>query len=234
MNLNSLPTILGFSAASLISPALMAVSAQAATFQLNSGVTNVILNTTTLSGVGLELTGTNGIVIDPALDVPTGFALAGFPITPATNFTFSDANGLTPLGGTIEHSGTITFNNSVTVGNFSIGFDPSRVGRITSGFFVRDTASLGAVLFDVAPPSRLALTSSTISLAASLLVSAEFAGFLGNAALTGAEVGSASIEGQISEVAAVPEPTTVLGAIAAGSLFVASRRNRNKQANSDR
>lgn len=226
MNLNSLPTILGFSAASLITPALISSSAQAATLQLNSGVTNVILNTTTLSSVGLELTGTNGIVIDPALDVPTGFALAGFPITPATNFTFSDANGFTPLGGTIEHSGTITFNNSVTVGNFSIGFDQARASRITSGFFVRDTASLGAILFDVAPPSRLALTSSSLSLAATLLVSAEFAGFLGNTALTGAEVGSASITGDISEVAAVPEPTTVLGAIAAGGILAASRRKK--------
>lgn len=86
-----------------------------------------------------------------------------------------------------------------------------RAAGSASGFFVQDTLSTGAILFDVAAPSSLSFVEQALAIEADLLVSPEFAGFLGNVNLTGATVGSASING-----AAVPEPTTILGILAAG------------------
>jgi hypothetical protein len=194
--------------------------ATAATFVLENGVTSVFLDLPTLQSVGLNLTGTNGIVPP----VSSAF-LVGFAITPATNFTFTTEGGFAPISGTIEHSGSVTFNNALTVGNFSIGFDPARAIGNASGFFVKDTITTGAALFDVAAPSSLLFNESTLKLdlTADLLVSPELAGVLGNTGLAGAEIGAASING-----AAVPEPTTMLGALIAGG-FLAARRRLNKQ-----
>ncbi|MGQ9873527.1 hypothetical protein, partial [Leptodesmis sp.] len=73
--------------------------------------------------------------------------LVGFPITPATDFKFSfDQTGFAPVSGTIEHIGSVTFNDVLKLGNFLIGFDPGRVSTIASGFFVRDTITTGAIL----------------------------------------------------------------------------------------
>lgn len=105
----------------------------------------------------------------------------------------------------------------LVVGDFTIGFDGNRVdgGTGASGFFVAsNTASLGpagidAILFDVGGPipttstSSLTITGSEPTGGAALLVSPELAGVLGNAALTGATVGSARVD-------AIPEPSTSL------------------------
>lgn len=221
MKLNQLSVVLGLAtAASVVSTVMAPVKAEAATFQLVSGVTSVFLDLPTLqSAAGLNLTG----AADTVPPVSSSF-LVGFPITPATDFTFSfdSASGFAPIGGTIEHTGSVTFNNAVTVGNFSIGFDPARATSTASGFFVRDTIATGAILFDVAPPSALSFAEQALAIEGDLLVSPEFSSFLGNVNLTGATVGSASING-----AAVPEPTTVLGLLAAGGFLAASRRRRS-------
>jgi hypothetical protein len=224
MRLHFLPAILGFTSVALVSTVAMTESATAATFNLTSGVTSVFLDLPTLSSVGLNLTGSSGVV-DP---VSSAF-LVGFPILPSTTFAFdfSNAGAITPLGGTIEHSGSVTFNNTLTVGNFSIGFDPGRSSATKSGFFVKDTIATGAPLFDVGTINNLTFNPSTsaFNLASNLLVSPELAGVLGNTDLTGAEIGAASINGT-----AVPEPMTILGALAAGSFLAASRRRAaNKQ-----
>lgn len=218
MKLNQLSVVLGFAtAASVVSTVMAPVKAEAATFQLGSGVTSVFLDLPTLqSAAGLNLTG----AADTVPPVSSSF-LVGFPITPATDFTFSfdSASGFAPISGTIEHTGSVTFNNAVTVGDFSIGFNPARVTGNASGFFVQDTLSTGAILFDVATPSALSFAEQALAIKGDLLVSPEFADFLGNVNLTGATVGAASING-----AAVPEPTTVLGLLAAGGFLAASRR----------
>jgi hypothetical protein len=210
---------MGLTTATAISTVVLPAPAKAATFELASGVTSVFLDLPTLASVGLNLTGANGTVPP----VSSSF-LVGFPITPATDFKFSFGDaGFAPVSGTIEHTGSVTFNDMLTLGNFSIGFDPDRISAIASGFFVRDTITLGAILFDVATPSSLSFNETTLKLAleADLLVSPELAGVLGNTGLTGAEIGAASINGE-----AVPEPTTIMGAVAAGSLIAAARRRK--------
>lgn len=214
------PAVFGVATAAAVAIVSMPEQASAATFVLETGVTSVFLNLPTLQTVGLNLTGATGIVPPVSSDF-----LVGFTITPATNFTFTTAGGFAPISGTIEHSGSVTFNNALTVGNFSIGFDATRARGNASGFFVRDTITTGVALFDVATPDSLSFSQDTLKLdlRADLLVSPELADVLGNTGLAGAEIGAASING-----AAVPEPATMLGALAAGG-FLAVRRRMNKR-----
>lgn len=219
MKFSPLSVVMGLTTATVVSTVVLPAPAKAATFQLASGVTSVFLDLPTLESVGLTLTGAN----DTVPPVSSAY-LVGFPITPATDFKFSfDAAGFAPVSGTIEHTGSVTFNDVLQLGNFSIGFDPGRVSAIASGFFVRDTITTGAILFDVAAPSSLSFDDTTLKLdlVADLLVSPELAGVLENSALIGAEVGEASINGE-----AVPEPTTIMGALAAGGLIAAARRRK--------
>ncbi|EKQ67788.1 PEP-CTERM putative exosortase interaction domain-containing protein [Leptolyngbyaceae cyanobacterium JSC-12] len=217
MKFDQISAVLGVATAAAVSAVVMpAEQAAAATFQLVSGVTSVSLDLPTLESVGLRLTGATGTVPPVSSDF-----LVGFTITPATTFTFTTDGGFAPVSGTIEHTGSVTFNNALTVGNFSIGFDPARAVGAASGFFVRDTITTGAALFDVAAPSTLSFNESTLrlDLVSNLLVSRELAGVLGNTGLVGAKVGAASINGT-----AVPEPATMLGALIAGGFLAARRR----------
>jgi hypothetical protein len=171
-------------------------------FEVESGVTSVFLDTNTLStAAGLDLASTDN-TITPASD---DFQV-GFNINDETDFTFTRENGFTPKGGTIEHDGTVTFNSDlgpVTVGEFSIGFDASRVSDNTSGLFVTDTAGTGAILFDVSNPGAVDVAENAISIRdADLLVSKEFAGFLqtqglASSDLTGADVGDVQTDANI-------------------------------------
>ncbi len=85
------------------------------------------------------------------------------------------------------------------VGDFSIGFDASRVSDDASGFFVADTFSVGAPLFDISIPEVLTLEDGTLEISsADLLVSPELAGVLQNDDLAGADVGDARIDATVS------------------------------------
>ena len=88
---------------------------------------------------------------------------------------------LTPLSGFITHTGTVTFNDEVTVGEFEIGYDGDRVSQETgaTGFYVKDTFSVNAVLFDIAAPDAVELQDPDFTVGpADLLVSPEFGNFL--------------------------------------------------------
>lgn len=215
MKFDQIAAIFGATTVAVVS-VIAPEKATAATFQLSSGVTSVFLDLPTLQTVGLSLSGTTDVVPPVSNDF-----LVGFEIAPQTTFAFTTDGGFAPVGGTIEHTGSVTFNNALTVGNFSIGFDAARALGNASGFFVRDTITTGAILFDVAAPESLLFNEQTLKLdlKADLLVSPEFAGVLGNVGLAGAEIGAASINGT-----AVPEPTTMLGALAAGGFLAARRR----------
>ena len=97
--------------------------------------------------------------------------------------------------------------DAVEVGNFTIGFDAGRTPT-NSGFFVESTVGVAAILFDVAP-TLLDPTATSLTIAGDLLVSAEFAGFLGNSDLTGADVGDFRVEANAQADAGVPLPTTL-------------------------
>jgi hypothetical protein len=225
MKLNHLPSLLGLTTIAVTAMVAHPTAAIAVSFQVQSGVTSVFLDVPLLQSVGLALTGTSADVVAPVND---NF-LVGFNITPATDFSFSAEGGIVPVGGSIEHTGSITFNDQLTVGNFSIGFDPTRTSGQASGFFVEDTLDdVGAILFDIATLETANFDGEDLTLGANLLISQEFAGVLGNASLSGAVVGEAQIDAEaasVPESASVPEPASVLSILGAGlAVTVANKR----------
>ena len=173
---------------------------------MESGVTSVFLDLPLLeSAAGLTLVGADSDSTPFSDDFQVGFA-----ITDDTDFTFAPAP-FAPLSGTIEHSGTITLGlggAEATIGEFSIGFDPTRVSDTTSGFFVADTLEdpLGLeVLFDLSAPSTAAVSGEELEISGTdLLLSPELAGALGLAELVGADVGDARVDALVSLTAGGP------------------------------
>jgi hypothetical protein len=204
-------TIIGCTTAAFVLIAPMPT--EAATFKVKSGVTSIYHDLSFLSSIGLNLTGTN----NTAKPVNSSF-LVGFNIDPNSNFTFSDVNGFTPLSSTIQHTGTITFNNQVTVGNFSIDLAPKRTVQNASGLVLRDTVSLNTILFDLSIPGTIAFDGKDLTLAdVKLLISPEFANILGNSSLAGVLGGTAQIDARVVS-ATVAEPLTLGGTALAGAM----------------
>lgn len=225
MRFSQVPAILGGTIAAFVS--IAPVQAQTATYQVQSGVTSVYHDLSYLSSIGLNLTGT-GNIVQP---INSNF-LVGFNITPATNFTFSDVNGLTPLSGTIEHSGTVTFNNEVTVGNFSVGFDPTRVTNNTTGLFLKDTVSLKTVLFDLSTPEKLVFDGKNLTLSGvKLLFSPEFAGILGDSSLAGKLGGTAQVDAKVVRVAKAPEGASLVAILSLSAIVLATKGSKRLSKN---
>jgi hypothetical protein len=160
------------------------------------GTTSVFLDLPLLkTAAKLELTGASS----SGTPANSNFQV-GFPITPAGAFTYQSSGAFAPVSGSITHTGTVTFNNAITVGNFTIGFDASRATGNKSGFFVQDTAGGLGILFDVGAPTGLISRPTALSITgADLLVSPEFNAILNSLGLassnlTGADVGNARID----------------------------------------
>lgn len=220
MRFSQVPAILAGTIAAFVS--IAPVRAEAATYQVQSGVTSVYHDLSYLSSIGLNLTGTDNTV----QPINSNF-LVGFNISPATNFTFSDANGLTPLSGTIEHTGTVTFNNQVTVGNFSVGYDPTRATNNATGLFLKDTVSLNTVLFDLSTPEKLVFDGKDLTLSGvKLLFSPEFAGILGNPSLAGELAGKVQVDAKVVRVATVPEGASVLAILSVSAVVLTTKRSK--------
>lgn len=172
-------------------------------FTIKSGTTSVFLDLSLLeSAAGLTLTGAD------SSDEPfSNDFQVGFPITEDTDFTFEIP--FAPVSGSIEHSGTVTFNDEITLGDFSIDFDPARVSDTASGFFVADTLDddLGLeVLFDVGAPGDLSASPEELTIAeADLLLAPEFADALELSDLAGADVGDTRIDTSAIPVEEVEE-----------------------------
>ncbi|MBD2505767.1 hypothetical protein H6G91_00370 [Nostoc muscorum FACHB-395] len=215
MRFSQFTGVIGCTIAAFMSIAPMQVDA--ATFKVISGVTSIDRDhEDILKSIGLTLTGNNNTIAP----IPSNY-LVGFDIDSATNFTFSDEGGFTPLSGTIEHTGTVTFNNQITVGDFSIGFAPGRTVQDASGFVLRDTFSLDTILFDLSIPEPAVFDGQNLTIPdVKLLVSPEFAKILQKPDLTGLFAGTARIDAQ---VAAVPEPDSVLAVLAVGAALLATR-----------
>ncbi len=206
-------------------------SASAAIVEVGGGTTSVDLDLITLESVGLVLAGAN------SSGTPAPNFIVGFPINSRTggaiptSFTY-DSAVFEPFSGSLEHTGTVSFTsgaNTLILGDFTIGYDSLRIdgGTGASGFFVESTTGaitdgLDAVLFDISGPSpatslsELTITGADLGTGgAVLLVSPELAGLLGNAALTGAPIGSARVD-----ALAIPEPSSAM----LGLLFGMRRR----------
>ncbi|MEB3356612.1 MAG: DUF4347 domain-containing protein [Synechococcales bacterium] len=179
---------------------------ESAAFTVESGVTSVFLDLPLLETVaGLTL-----VSVDSEAEPFSEDFQVGFAITDDTDFSFAPAP-FAPLGGTIEHSGTITLGlggAEATVGEFSIGFDPNRVSATASGFFVADTLDdpLGLeVLFDISAPGTVAVTGEELEISeADLLLAPEIASALGLPDLAGADVGDARVDALISLLSDAP------------------------------
>lgn len=181
--------------------------------EVESGVTSVFLDTNLLdSAAGLELESTKNTVA-PSNDKYS----VGFNITDKTNLTFDNEKEFTPVNGSVEHQGTVNFKTDlgpVTVGDFSVGFDSSRQTDTKSGFFVKDTAGTGAILFDVGIDDDTTGNVKDNKLMvdnADLLVSPEFASFLSTQGLaqsdlTGADVGDIGTNAIVNPVSATSDP----------------------------
>jgi hypothetical protein len=215
MRFSKFAGILGCTTAAFI--LIAPIEVEAATFKVISGVTSIDHDhEDILRNIGLTLTGGNHTVAP----IPSNY-LVGFNIDSATNFTFSDQGGFTPLSGTIEQTGTVTFNNQITVGEFSIGFAPGRTTKDASGLVLRDTISLNTILFDLSAPGLIAFDGRTLTIPdVKLLISPEFANILQNPDLIGLYAGTAQID---AKVAAVPEPNSVLATLVAGAALLVSR-----------
>lgn len=186
------------------------------------GQTNVLLDLELLSAAAnLNLTGISNGVIAPG---NLGEGSVAFVITPPTSASFPttfgyDTNDFFPSqSGSINHRGTITFNDAITVGNFEITLTDT-------GFVVIDTFGGLGTLFDVAVTSA-APGVLTFDAMGDLLVSASFAQALldlglASSNLTGADVGDAWIQG-FNQV--IPAPGAVAMLAVAG--LVGSRRRR--------
>jgi MYXO-CTERM domain-containing protein len=194
------------------------------------GQTNVLLDTALLSAAaGLDLSGASAAVIAPG---DLGADSVAFGINPVdgslpTTFAYDTDDFLGTFSGTIEHTGSIFFNEDmIEVGDFTIGFDAARAGTLgglASGFFVESTTGLSAILFDIENPSKLNASASELVIAANLLVSPEFGTFLfdngfSTSNLMGADVGDALVAGT------VPAP----GALALLGLGAAAGRRRRR------
>lgn len=214
----------------LISPAA------ADTSFVNSGQTNVLLDTAALeTAASLSLSGVSDAVIAPG---SLGDGSVAFPINPRTasapllptTFAYDSDDFLGTFSGAIEHEGSVLFNSdSVEVGNFTIGFDGARAGTLggaASGFFVESTVGIAAILFDIENPSSLAATGSSLDIAANLLVSPEFAGFLQQNSLASSDLSGVDVGDALVAAGAVPEPSSV--ALAGLVVAAAATRRRNR------
>jgi hypothetical protein len=207
--------------------ALVAGAAGAQRVGVVGGQTNVALDFDTLAAAAsLELSGVSSDVIAPGT-IPDSVAFSingrGAASLP-TSFSYDPGDFLGSFSGSIEHTGSVFFNNdSVEVGNFTIGFDAGRAAGANSGFFVESTTGIAAILFDIGAPSTLNAGTSELEIGADLLVSAEFGAFLfdnglSQSNLAGADVGDALVQ------AVVPAPGA--GAVLAAAGLLAARRRR--------
>ncbi|MCJ8283220.1 MAG: hypothetical protein MJK14_26330, partial [Rivularia sp. ALOHA_DT_140] len=178
---------------------------ETAIYEVESGVTSVSLDLPLLEAAGITLLGADSQATPFSEDFQVGFE-----ITPATDLRFAPAP-FTPAGGTIEHSGTITLGlgeAQATIGNFSIGIDPTRASDKASGFFLADTLEdpLGlGVLFDISAPGVLSVAGEDLKISnADLLVAPELANALGQSDLAGADIGDARVDASVDTV---PEVT---------------------------
>ena len=194
-------------------------AAQAATVsQVEGGETSVLFGNGALATLGLAIAGVGGDIIAPGSLGPLSVA---FPIAPRdaallpTTFTY-DGMSFAPFAGTIEHTGSVTFTDaatetaSITLGNFTIGFDGDRVGEDRTGFFVKDNLDVGDILFDIANPIVEAFDESLV-ITGDILVSAELSGVLNGLELidfdaSGADAGLALV---VADASVVPVPAAV-------------------------
>lgn len=230
MRVHHFVILLGLTTATVVSNGL-SVQAAVMTYQIQAGTTSLSLDEALLPfGLSYKVDNVDFDIIPPSND----------PNIVGTNFTFSyddQTNASTPLGGTIEHTGRVTFDVDTTklalkspfeIGNFSLGFDEG-------GFFLKDNVSTGLKLFDLQLNSAPTFDGKNLLIEdEDVLISQDFDSLLDNAAgsdlpLAGLKVGQAKIS---ATAVAVPEPETNIAVsllLAAGMGLAIKRRYQAKK-----
>jgi hypothetical protein len=179
-----------------------AASAHADMVKVVGGQTSVLLDLELIGNVtDLELTGVSNDTIVPGNLGPDSVAFAITSPDAASNpttFMYDTDDFITTFSGTIAHRGTITFNDSITLGNFDIAFDEGLgVFTVSDTFF--DGTGIGA-LFSIGLPLTISPLEQTFDLTGDLLITQNFATILldlglTDTDLTGADVGDAFVQG---------------------------------------
>ncbi len=174
-------------------------SVELATEVVNDGVTSVDLDFETLATVGITLVGADNTV-------PSEFpenAGVGFQITPESSLEVRNNGDLQILGGSIEHTGTVTLLVTPSDANFEaaeVTLGDFTIGLRETGFFVASTVGDGEplVVFDVDVQPLQEDVPLLDGAVLDLSVSPEFAEVLTNGFglpdLTGTDVGDARID----------------------------------------
>jgi hypothetical protein len=200
-----------------------AASAHADMVEVVGGQTSVLLDLELIGSVtDLVLTGVSNDTIVPGNLGPDSVAFAITSPDAASNpttFMYDTDDFSDSFSGVIGHRGTITFNDSITLGNFDIGYDAALEAFTVSDTFF-DGSGLGALfavdITDAAPGE------ATFDVMGDLLITANFATILLDLGLTttdltGADVGDAFVQGLN-----IPGPGGF--ALAGLALFTARRR----------
>jgi len=176
-----------------------------ATSTVQSGVTSVAIDGELLeSAAGIVIVDAENTVPPVSEDFQLGFA-----ITNESDFTY-EVDPFSPIGGIIQHSGIVNLTvdvgdplppQAISIGNFAIGFDESRISDNNSGFFLADTLEDNGldILFEIGNPASAAVAETALDLNnADLNIAPEFAAIINSLTiedldLTGVDVGDASI-----------------------------------------
>jgi hypothetical protein len=199
--------------------------AAAKTVEVIGGETRVSLALEALAANGLELAG-----VTPAVDVGTdgsvGFAINAVSGTPPgvlpTTFAFDTDDPFNTLSGTIEHTGSVLFNDEgVIVGNFTIASE----GGVD--FSVTDNVGLGLTLFD-AVASNVEVSPGKLLVEGDLFVSSAFADVLQAAGFTMNDLAGVDVGDFTTDAVVTPLPGAVVfagtGLAALGALRARQRR----------
>lgn len=192
-----------------------------------NGQSNLFLDPVVLAGLGISISGTTGTVT-PAAGYTVAYPISARNATPNTTFSYDPNDFLGTFAGVIEHTGTLSLQSAlgtITLGDFTVGYDAARADATRSGFFIGDNRDLNAPLFDIAATGATILpTATSLQLSGSLLLSLEAATGLGNPILAGLNMGN----GFVDAVSAVPEPSSLLLLSGIGSTcaLIAQRRRR--------
>ena len=178
-----------------------AASANADMVEVVGGQTSVLLDLELIGSVtDLVLTGVSDDTIVPGNLGPDSIAFAITSPDAASNpttFMYDTDDFFGTFSGVIGHRGTITFNESITIGNFDVGYDVA-----LEAFTVTDTVFDGTGLGSVFAIgiTDAAAGEATFDVMGDLLITANFANILldlglTDTDLTGADVGDAFLQG---------------------------------------
>ncbi len=198
-----------------------ATTAEADIVEVVGGQTSVLLDLELIGSVtDLVLTGVSDDTIVPGNLGPDSVAFAITSPDAASNpttFMYDTDDFFGSFSGVVGHRGTLTFNDSITLGNFDVAFDAG-----TEAFTVFDTASNLGAIFAIGITDAQAL-EDTFTVVGDLLITANFANLLLDLGLTDTDLTGADVGDGFLQAVNIPGPG---GLALAGLALFGTRRRR--------